>query len=40
MGFTNILGRLVEGVWRVNIHTDGEGTVIRWTYELKPRRSP
>jgi hypothetical protein len=36
--FTNILGRLVEGVrgeWTFT--PDGEGTVIRWTYELKPR---
>jgi hypothetical protein len=38
-GFTNILGRLVEGVrgeWTFT--PDGEGTVIRWTYEFKPRR--
>jgi Polyketide cyclase / dehydrase and lipid transport len=36
--FTNILGRLVEGVrgeWTFT--PDGEGTVIRWTYEFKPR---
>jgi hypothetical protein len=38
-GFTNILGRLVEGVrgeWTFT--PDGEGTVIRWTYEFKPLR--
>lgn len=38
-GFTNILGKLVEGVrgeWTFT--PDGEGTVIRWTYEFKPRR--
>jgi hypothetical protein len=38
-GFTNILGRLVEGVpgeWTFT--PDGQGTVIRWTYEFKPRR--
>jgi hypothetical protein len=37
--FTNILGRLVEGVrgeWTFT--PDGEGTVIRWTYEFKPLR--
>lgn len=37
--FTNILGSLVEGVrgeWTFT--PDGEGTVIRWTYEFKPRR--
>jgi hypothetical protein len=37
-GFTNILGKLVEGVrgeWTFT--PDGEGTVIRWTYEFKPR---
>jgi hypothetical protein len=38
-GFTNALGRLVTGVrgeWTFS--PDGEGTVIRWTYEFKPRR--
>jgi hypothetical protein len=38
-GFTNILGRLAEGVrgeWTFT--PDGEGTVSRWTYEFKPRR--
>jgi Polyketide cyclase / dehydrase and lipid transport len=39
-GFTNILGKLVEGVrgeWTFT--PDGEGTIIRWTsYEFKPRR--
>jgi hypothetical protein len=37
--FTNMLGRLVEGVrgeWTFT--PDGEGTIIRWTYEFKPRR--
>jgi hypothetical protein len=37
-GFTNALGRLVTGVrgeWTFT--PDGEGTVIRWTYEFKPR---
>jgi hypothetical protein len=37
--FTNILGRLVEGVrgeWTFT--PDGEGSLIRWTYEFKPRR--
>ena len=37
--FSNVLGRLVEGVrgeWTFT--PDGEGTVIRWTYEFKPRR--
>jgi hypothetical protein len=37
--FTNILGRLVEGMrgeWTFT--PDGEGTIIRWTYEFKPRR--
>lgn len=36
-GFTNILGRLVEGV-RGEWTFTPEGTVIRWTYEFKPRR--
>jgi hypothetical protein len=37
-GFTNVLGRLVEGVrgeWTFS--PDGPGTLIRWTYEFKPR---
>lgn len=37
-GFTNALGRLVRGVrgeWTFT--PDGEGTLIRWTYEFKPR---
>lgn len=37
-GFTNVLGRLVHGVrgeWTFS--PDGAGTVIRWTYEFKPR---
>jgi Polyketide cyclase / dehydrase and lipid transport len=36
-GFTNILGRLIEGVrgeWTFT--PDGTGTFIRWTYEFKP----
>jgi hypothetical protein len=36
-GFTNILRKLVEGVrgeWTFT--PDGDGTVIRWTYEFKP----
>lgn len=36
--FTNVLGRLVSGVrgeWTFS--PDGEGTLIRWTYEFKPR---
>jgi hypothetical protein len=36
-GFTNILSRLadvVRGEW--NFNPDGEGTLIRWTYEFKP----
>ena len=36
-GFTNILRRLVEGV-RGEWTFTPEGTVIRWTYEFKPRR--
>jgi len=38
-GFTNILGRLVHGVrgeWTFT--ADDGGSVIRWTYEFKPRR--
>jgi hypothetical protein len=37
-GFTNVLGRLVHGVrgeWTFT--PDGNGTLIRWTYEFKPR---
>ena len=36
-GFTNVLRRLVHGVrgeWTFT--PDGDGTVIRWTYEFKP----
>lgn len=36
--FTNVLGRLVSGVrgeW--TFAPDGSGTLIRWTYEFKPR---
>ena len=36
--FTNILGRVVCGVrgeWTFT--PDGDGTIIRWTYEFKPR---
>jgi Polyketide cyclase / dehydrase and lipid transport len=35
--FTNVLGRLVEGVrgeWTYS--PDGDGTLIRWAYEFKP----
>jgi hypothetical protein len=38
-GFTNALRRLIYGVrgeWTFTL--DGEGTVIRWTYEFKLRR--
>jgi hypothetical protein len=37
--FTNVLRLLVDGVrgeWTFT--PDGDGTVIRWTYEFKPRR--
>lgn len=37
-GFTNVLGRLVHGVrgeWTFT--PDGTSTMIRWTYEFKPR---
>jgi hypothetical protein len=37
-GFTNVLARLAVGVrgeW--NFNPDGPGTLIRWTYEFKPR---
>ncbi|WP_207920360.1 SRPBCC family protein [Saccharopolyspora aridisoli] len=36
--FTNVLGRLVSGVrgeWTFS--PDGSGTLIRWTYDFKPR---
>jgi Polyketide cyclase / dehydrase and lipid transport len=36
-GFTNMLGRLIEGVrgeWTFT--PDGTGTLIRWAYEFKP----
>jgi hypothetical protein len=36
-GFTNVLSRLAAGVrgeW--NFNPDGQGTLIRWTYEFKP----
>ena len=36
-GFTNVLSRLAAGIrgeW--NFNPDGEGTLIRWTYEFKP----
>ncbi|MDQ1022762.1 hypothetical protein QF035_000344 [Streptomyces umbrinus] len=36
-GFTNVLSRLAVGVrgeW--NFNPDGDGTLIRWTYEFKP----
>jgi hypothetical protein len=36
-GFTNVLSRLAAGVrgeW--NFNPDGDGTLIRWTYEFKP----
>ena len=39
VGFTNILGRLAHGVrgeWTFS--PDGPGTLVRWTYEFKPRR--
>ena len=37
-GFTNVLARLAVGVrgeW--NFNADGDGTLIRWTYEFLPR---
>ena len=37
--FTNVLGRIVDGVrgeWTFT--PDGRGTLIRWTYEFKPKR--
>jgi hypothetical protein len=36
-GFTNVLSRLASGVrgeW--NFNPDGDGTLLRWTYEFKP----
>ncbi|WP_419706981.1 SRPBCC family protein [Promicromonospora sp. NFX87] len=36
-GFTNVLSRLATGIrgeW--NFNPDGDGTLIRWTYEFKP----
>lgn len=36
-GFTNVLSRLAAGIrgeW--NFNPDGDGTLIRWTYEFKP----
>lgn len=39
-GFTNVLGRLVAGVrgeWTFT--PDGEGTLVRWTYEFQSRRA-
>jgi hypothetical protein len=37
--FTNVLGHLVEGVRGEWTYTpDGDGTLIRWTYEFKPLR--
>jgi hypothetical protein len=38
VGFTNVLGRLAHGVrgeWTFT--PDGDGTLIRWAYEFKPR---
>ncbi|WP_033346189.1 SRPBCC family protein [Catenuloplanes japonicus] len=38
-GFTNVLRRLTHGVrgeWTFT--PDGDGTVLRWTYEFQPRR--
>lgn len=37
-GFTDVFGRLVEGVrgeWTFT--PDGDGSVVRWTWEFKPR---
>ncbi|MFE5084222.1 SRPBCC family protein [Streptomyces mirabilis] len=35
--FTNILSRLAAGVrGEFNVNPDGDGTLIRWTYEFKP----
>lgn len=37
VGFTNVLGRLIEGVRGEWTYTpDGDGTLIRWAYEFKP----
>ncbi|MGC4865571.1 SRPBCC family protein [Micromonospora sp. DT53] len=36
-GFTNVLSRLAAGVrGEFNFNPDGNGTLIRWTYEFKP----
>ncbi|RAO29565.1 hypothetical protein PSN13_04763 [Micromonospora saelicesensis] len=36
-GFTNVLSRLAAGVrGEFNFNPDGDGTLIRWTYEFKP----
>ncbi|MEU6392329.1 SRPBCC family protein [Streptomyces sp. NPDC046939] len=35
--FTNVLARLAAGVrGEFNVNPDGDGTLIRWTYEFKP----
>ncbi|MFJ8506518.1 SRPBCC family protein [Streptomyces avermitilis] len=35
--FTNILSRLAAGArGEFNVNPDGDGTLIRWTYEFKP----
>ncbi|MEW2119609.1 SRPBCC family protein [Streptomyces sp. NPDC005474] len=35
-GFTNVLSRLAVGVrGEFNVNPDGDGTLIRWTYEFK-----
>ena len=36
-GFTNVLSRLAAGIrGEFNVNPDGDGTLIRWTYEFKP----
>ena len=36
-GFTNALSRLAAGIrGEFNVNPDGDGTLIRWTYEFKP----
>lgn len=36
-GFTNVLSKLAVGVrGEFNFNPDGDGTLIRWTYEFKP----
>ncbi|NMI54379.1 SRPBCC family protein [Streptomyces sp. RLB3-17] len=36
-GFTNVLSRLAVGIrGEFNVNPDGDGTLIRWTYEFKP----